>query len=166
MRTIRNYLVIALMFTMVMCSAQDVRTTLGVFIDPNATRKDGFNIGLNLDYQRTVMYNKVNVFYFPNLRGLDYLELSATLCGFNAHLGYFNTHRFYGGFKAGAIFRETNSTPYPMMGFEAGYEWYITDGFCVGFILSTEYRCDNKIWEAQAEPYWRNNGFFKLAIVL
>lgn len=145
--------------------AQDVRTTLGVYSDPNATTKDGFNIGATLDYQRTVMYNKVNVFYFPKLRGVDYLEVSATLLGFNAHIGYFNTHRLHVGYKVGGVFRETGA-PHPIMGFEVGYEWYLTDGFFIGLLATYEYRTDNKIWEAQAEPYWRKNGFIKIGITL
>lgn len=166
-KAIKNYLTIAFMFLVVMCSkAQDVRTTIGIYSDPVATDKDGFNIGATLDYQRTVMYLKVNLFYFPNLRGLDYLEVSATLLGFNAHLGYFNTHRIHGGFKTGGVFRETTGAPHPMMGFESGYEWYITDDFFIGLLASYEYRTDNKVWQANAEPFWRKNGYIKIGITL
>lgn len=167
MKNLKNYLVIAFMFAMVMCSkAQDVRTTIGLYTDLNATRIDGFNIGATLDYQREYMYNKVNVFWFPNLRGLDYLEVSATLLGFNKHIGYFKTHRLHLGLKAGGVFRETSGVLNPMMGFEGGYEWYITDVFYIGLLATTEYRTDNKVWDTQAEPFWRNNGYFKIGFKL
>lgn len=168
MKTIRNIIVIILIIIGGMClaNAQDVRTTISFKTDPVATVKDGFNLGTSLDYQRSVMYNKLNLFYFPSLNGLDYLEVSATLLGFNAHLGYFNTQRVYGGFKTGGVLREGTSVPHPMMGFEGGYEYYITDGFFIGIGLSAEYRTDSKVWEAKAEPFWRNNGYVKIGVTL
>ena len=158
---------LALILTSVLSiNAQDVRTTLGVFFDPNATRIDGFNVGVNLEYQRTVMYNKLTVFYFPNLRGKDYLELSATIMGFNHHLGYFKTHRLNVGFKCGLIIRETSGAPHPMLGAEGGYQWYLTKNLYLGVIGSYEYRVDNKVWDASAEPYWRLNGYATIGFTL
>lgn len=147
-------------------SSQDVRTTLGLYSDPNATRIDGFNIGMTLDYQRQIGYNKVNIFWFPNLRGLDYFEVSATVLGFNKHIGYFKIHRLHAGFKLGAVFRESSGTPNPMLGFESGYECYITPDFYIGVLATQEYRTDNKVWNSQAQPFWRGNGYFKIGFKL
>lgn len=154
----------SMLFSMVI-SAQDIRNTVYAYSDPVATYKDGFNIGFGFDYQREHSYNTVSLFLFPDLRGLNYTELTASH-GVNIHLGYFNNHRFYGGLKAGGVWRETGKAPYGIIGFNGGYEYHFNNGFFIGGMLGYDFRSDGKIWSAKDSGYWRKNGWIKIGFTL
>ena len=140
--------------------SQDKRFTLHTFTDPNATIKDGFNIGLGIEYQMTIMYFKAQTFYFPGLNGKGYLDYEGTVLGFNLH-SKFDDYRLFTGFKAGFIHRD--NVTFPKVGLEAGFDYYFRD-FYIGIQLSRDYRSDGKIWNVK--NYWRNNGFLKIGIEL
>lgn len=129
-----------------------------LFVDPVATDKDGFNIGASVDFQMKYVYFKAQTFYFPKLRGVDYLEVSGVPLGFNVFSKH-NEYRIYTGLKLGFLHREQW---HAIAGLEGGVDININKNFFIGFMLSYDYREDNKIWDARAEPYWRLNGIAKL----
>lgn len=145
----------------------DVRFTSGIFIDPNATIKDGFNSGGWVEYQMDIYYNKAQFFYFPNLRGNTYFELAGVPLGLNYHFGDWKEFRGYGGLKIGAIKRV--GAPFTgMMGGEYGIDFYPQGlkkhAVYLGLMGSYDYRGDGGIWEDHARPYWRGSGFIKAGI--
>lgn len=170
MKTINRKLFIAItaVFMLLMvglitrCNAQDKRFTVFGYTDPGATVKDGFNIGVGIEYQMTVNYFKAQTFVFPNLRGKTYTEITGTPLGFNLHF-LKNQARVYTGLKLGAIIRDGG--PHATAGIEAGIDYYfngLNNGLYVGLIASKDYRTDGKVWEVDIEPYWRNSGFIKI----
>ena len=111
---------------------QEERFTAGAILDPQATLKDGFNIGFALEYQMTHMYFKIQTFIFPELRGKSYIDYTASV-GYNYQVGIFRNYRAFVGVKAGTIFREAGHATY---GGELGFEWYPSgseNGFYVGW---------------------------------
>lgn len=152
---------LGLLFSSTVINSQDreLKFSTALIIDPNATIKDGFNIGISLDYQMTLMYFKLQAFYFPKLNNVDYLELSGVLIGFNYHNNR-NLYRVYSGFKLGTIRREQN--PFPMIGIESGLDINFSKKMYLGLMATYNYRIDGKIWESHSDPYWRLSGFVKI----
>jgi len=140
--------------------AQDKRFAAFAKVDPNATLKDGFNIGLGVEYQMTVMYFKAQLFAFPELRGKNYFDYTASV-GFNHHTR-FEEWRIYAGMKAGTIFRD--GTPFPTYGFETGIEYYFGNGLYLGIELTRDRRTDGRVWDSDIVPYFRNSGFTKIGL--
>lgn len=140
-------------------NGQDKRFTAYAFSHPG--HKDGFNIGVGVDYQMTIMYFKAQYFVFPELNGITYNEVVGVV-GFNHHLGMFDTFRIFGGFKAGLLYR---NGPYPVVGGEVGFDWYIPNtNIFIGVNSHLTYREDGKQWEVNAEEYWRGSNFIRLGI--
>lgn len=141
--------------------AQDVQNTLAIFTDPYATYKDGYNMGVEFQYQRTYSYNKAHLFHFPNLKGLNYTELTIAH-GFNKHFGkYYNDYRLYAEIQVGGILRETGTTIYPKIGFYAGFEWYIPNtNMFIGFNTGADYATDSKVWDSQLDAFWRPKNLY------
>lgn len=140
---------ILLLFPLLMFS-QDKRFTLSAHFEvpDKNTHTDkldfGFNMGLELDYQRTVMYNNAEIYYFPDLNGLDYFHVEGTLLGFN----WFDMDdywRYYLGLlKGGFILRPR--TFGPMVGSDIGIEHYFSD-FFMGLETGWDYKMDDKAWD-------------------
>lgn len=142
--------------------AQDKRFTAFVMTDPIATTKDGFNLGIGIEYQMTIFYFKARAFSFPELRGASYFDLYGAI-GLNYH-NRWNEIRIFGGVKGGNIWRD-GKTPYPSYGVEAGFEYYPNgsdSGIYFGLQGSYIFRTDDKFWNSQATGYWRENGFVKI----
>ena len=158
---------VILILGMLMCSltqAQDVRFAAYGIVDGNATIKDGFNIGVGVEYQMTVMYFKAQAYIFPDLRGKSYFEMTGSI-GFNAHLNRWKEWRIFTGLKLGKIQRD--GLPFPTYGFEGGIEWYPNgDGDGIYFGLQGEYlrRTDGKVWDVDIPPYWRGSTFIKVGV--
>lgn len=104
----------------------------------------GFNIGLAIDYQRTVMYNNVEVFVFPGLNDLGYMHVEGTLVGFNFHLDQDHWRTYIGALKGGFINR--GNYWYPMVGFDGGIEFYLASGLFIGGEAGWDWKTDDKYW--------------------
>ena len=123
------------------CYSQDVRFNTSIMTDPSATIKDGFNIGTSIEYQMTYTYTKVELFVFPKLRGMNYVQLYCTpFTALNFHL-LDNHLRVFVGFKVGFLMRE--NSVYPSIAFESGLEYYFTNNIYIG--LQSEYNYRNDI---------------------
>lgn len=158
----KKFIVIIVIFAMTYCAkAQDKRFTVFAFTDPNATVKDGFNMGLGIDYQMTILYFKAQVFVFPDLRGKKYIEVTGTPLGFNQHFGM-DFWRTYQGMKLGLIYRDG---PHPTIGAEAGIDYYFK-GYNNGLFISVggsyDYRGDGKEEEPDIKDYMRLSGNFRI----
>ena len=148
------------------CSiSQDKRFAFFGYTDAVATYHDGFNIGLGIEYQMSVVYFKAQAFVFPDLRGKKYIELTGTVLGFNQHFNM-DSWRLYEGFKVGVIIRDF---VHPTVGLESGLEYYFNgynDGVYVGFGGSYDLRTDGKEEEPDIKNYWRLSGLIKIGITL
>jgi hypothetical protein len=147
---------IPLMLMTFMGISQNDRFTFAVNTEPYAY-DDGFNIGASIEYQMELMYFKAQAFAFPGLNGKGYFDWEGTLLGFNLR-NRFDTDRIYAGFKVGLIYREG---PHPKAGLEVGYEHYFRNGFYIGMEPSYDYRTDGRVWETDADNYWRLNNKIK-----
>lgn len=159
-KTVLTLLLIIVVTTL--SKAQDVRFKAFTFTDPIATTKDGFNIGLGIEYQMSVVYFKAQTFVFPDLRGYTYTELTGTPLGFNYH-DRFRNFRAYTGLKLGVILRDGGT--HPTYGGEVGVEYYPngeSQGFNFGIMLSRDRRTDGRVHDISIEPYFRNSGFITL----
>jgi len=136
----------------------DERFTLSVNTEPNAF-KDGFNIGVDINYQMTYTYFSFGVFSFPNLNNVGYLQIHGTPIGFNLH-SRFRDFRGYTGLILGTNIREGN--PNAIAGIEGGLEWYFKK---IGIGINS-----NFIRRGDAEFYggkeWMLNTAVKFIIVL
>lgn len=140
---------IILLFPILIFS-QDKRFTLSAHFelpDKNTHTKKldfGFNMGLELDYQRTVMYNNAEAYYFPDLNDMDYFHFQGTLIGFN----WFDRDdcwRYYLGLlKGGFILRPTTFAP--MVGSDTGIEHYFRS-FFIGLETGYDWKRDDKAWD-------------------
>ena len=152
-------LTIIIVLTSFKTYSQDKRFTVYGYTDPSATHKDGFNIGMGIEYQMQNTYVKTQLFAFPNLRGKDYLEWSTVpFTSYNLH-SFNDKWRLYSGFKLGLIKREST---HPFIGFEGGIDYYFNNGTYIGLISSYDLRTDGKEWEADIPDYWRFSGFIKV----
>ena len=161
-KRLKTIVLILLILTSVLyATAQDKRFAAYTYTDPVATKKDGFNIGFGIEYQMSIMYFKAQTFVFPDLRGKDYLDYTGTV-GFNYH-NFWNNIRLFTGLKLGSIIRD--NAPNATWGFEIGFEFYpnaTENGIYYGVQFSKDRRTDNTVWEAHAEPYWRDTGVVKV----
>ena len=106
--------------------SQDKRFTFGIYTEPNAIVKDGFNIGAEIEYQMHLMYFKAGVYTFPNLNNVGYTQLYGVPLGFNFH-SKFDEWRYFAGLQLGVNYREGN--PNPIAGPETGIERYFGNFF-------------------------------------
>ncbi|TXE18599.1 hypothetical protein ES692_06030 [Psychroserpens burtonensis] len=165
MKTIFKYTIVMLMLMHITkIEAQDKRFTFSVYTEPQHystdiwNEADGFNIGLAIEYQMTIMYLKAQTFIFPDLNGATYFDFQATLIGFNHHSKRDN-YRIFAGGKAGLIKRE--SYTYPVVGLEYGFEYYFDNTFFIGLQASNDYRTDDKYWDSSASGYMSFNAGLK-----
>jgi len=157
-------------FISINLTAQDKRFTLSAqseLADKNTHNKGfdyGFNIGAELNYQRTVMYNNAEVYVFPGLNGLDYFHLEGTLIGFNHH-SFNERWRYYLGLlKGGFIVRE--KTFGPMVGFDFGIEFYFKNGLFIGGESGYDWKMDDKAWDVNGTGHGVWFTAFKIGITL
>jgi hypothetical protein len=155
MKTIKIILLLASMS----CIAQ-TRSTLSIGTEPNAIVKDGFNASLKFTYQMEKCYLGAAVFTFPELNKVGYNAIYG-FGGINFTLDRWNENRVYTGVLLGYAYREGNT--YPLVGYEAGYEYYITEWFGVGVNGSMHYRADAEFYDGSKNVF---NGEFKIIFVL
>jgi hypothetical protein len=149
--------------------AQDVRFTASIYAEPQHystqlyKKADGFNIGAQIEYQMTLTYFDAEVFFFPDLNGIDYFHAQATLLGFNFHDRYKKTRVYLGLIKIGVATRNFDG-PHPMVGVDLGIEQYFGD-FYVGLQTGWDYRTDNKYYSNADKGFIRNNSGIRLGYV-
>jgi len=155
MKTIKT---IILLFVCAVSCAQnyDKRFTVSINTEPNAIIKDGFNFGVNIDYQMTYTYFKAGIYSFPDLNKVGYFQYHGAI-GLNKHLGLFEDSRVYLGLVLGANFRQGNSNP--IAGVEVGYQYYISEKIGIGVNASELYRGDSKYYGSDRVVY---NGSIEL----
>lgn len=139
--------------------AQDKRFTFGVYTEPNAIVKDGFNFGVEIEYQMHYLYFKAGTFQFPNLNGIGYAGYYGVPIGFNLH-SKFSEWRGYTGLQLGFNVREGN--PNPTAGIEAGIDRYFRE-FYIGLIGSYIKRGDAEFYGGNE---WVYNVGVKIGIEL
>lgn len=176
-KNIRNYLfLIVMLLSVLLAKAQDKRFTASIYTEPqhfgilsentdaliHFKDPDGFNFGLQVEYQMQFMYLKAQTFIFPDLKGETYYDFQGTLLGFNYH-PTFSNYRLYTGGKLGFIKRSRYT--YPMAGVEFGLEFYFGD-FYIGSETSWNWRTDDKFWSSTANGYGRWSSGIKFGIVL
>ena len=156
MKTIKLLLLLA----STVCLAQETRSTISIGTEPNAIIKDGFNASAKFTYQMEKGYIGTAVFTFPELNGIGYNAFYG-FGGFNFKLDRWNKHRIYFGGLLGFAFREGNT--YPLAGYEAGYEYYITKRFGIGVNGAMHYRADADFYDGVKNVF---NGEVKIIFVL
>ena len=150
-------------------NAQDKRFTLSLyteFPDKN-THNEKFDYALNggmqIEYQMSIVYFDAEIYHVADLNGMSYTHLQGTVLGFNGH-SRFDEWRFYvGAIKLGMIFRDRYI--YPMFGSDVGLEYYFND-FYIGLQFGQDFCTDDKLWNTDAEGFWRYNAGLRLGIEL
>ena len=164
----KKLLTIALLLSVMLVGAQDVRWTLSAETatpDQN-THTDKFeyapNLGVALTYQRAVMYQDIELYFVSQLNNIDYLHFQSTLAGFNIHVN--SKWRFYSGvIRPGLILRDGHV--YPMIGIDGGLEFYFNSGIFLGLKTGFDHKTDNKLWnEDGGHDVWYVKG--KIGITL
>lgn len=117
------------------------------FISIGDWKGDGFNIGAGIEYQSNIVYVKAQTYYFPDLKGIDYLDLGGAF-GFNwqSHMRYWRT---YIGFTGGRIWRN-GTGDYAYLGAETGIDYYFNgymgNGLFMGIQSSVTSSTDSKYY--------------------
>jgi len=155
-KLLTTMLLVATMVT----SAQnlDERFALSFSTEPNAW-SDGFNIGVDLNYQMTYLYFSIGSYSFPNLNQVGYFQIHGVPIGFNLH-SRFRDFRGYTGLILGTNIREGN--PNAIAGIEGGLEWYFS-GVGVGINSNYIRRSDSDFYGGKP---WVLNTAVKFIIVL
>jgi len=147
--------------------AQDVRFTAGIYTElaDKNTHNDsydyGFNLGVHIEYQMTVVYFDFDMFLFPDLNKTTKVEFQATCLGFNHHSRFQDWRFKLGVIKPGLIKREGYT--YPMMGSDFGIERYFGN-FYIGGEVSGNWKSDDKYWDPEGTGYYQVNAGLKLGI--
>lgn len=140
--------------------SENERFTFAAFTDPGATFSDGFNMGVEIEYQGKWGYVRPAYMVFPNLRGKDYSDLIGSL-GFNIH-NRSRTLRAYAGIRLGTIFRA--GQPHATWGQEIGFDVYTRNGFFFGLRRTNDRRTDAIVWGINQEPYWLQSNYLRLGV--
>lgn len=133
---------------------------LAIVVDPSASiEKNGLNIGAEIEYNGSV-YTRASVTSFSSLKG-GYLDLVGA-AGINFTSGMWEQLRYYAGFRAGFIVRESNG--YPTAGIECGIDYVINEKLVLGIRATRDKRGDFAFYGEA--PEMRNSGFIKIGIKL
>ena len=121
-------------------------TAINISSDPNALISDNtFVIAGELERVETGFYFKAG-FEYASLEG-DYKYLYNVL-GINVKFGYFDTFRWYTGFKSGFAFR---GGEYVNFGGEAGLNYDLNNGILLGLRTDYIYRGDWLYWKGDPD---------------
>ena len=120
---------------------------LGDWVQPNF-KNDGFNIGVNYEYQNKLIYVGPQVFFFPELNDITYLHVIGRF-GFNKEFGMWNKFRVYVGGRAGMIYREGGGLNYALLGGEIGAQYTFKNGLFFTLAGSRNSRTDSQLWSNQ-----------------
>lgn len=131
-----------------------------IVIDPSASiEKSGLNIGAEIEYNGTV-YTRASITSFSSIKG-GYLDFVG-VAGINFTSGIWEQFRYYAGFRAGFIVRQSNG--YPTAGIECGIDYVINEKWVLGIRATRDKRGDFEFYGEQ--PEIRNSGFIKIGIKL
>jgi hypothetical protein len=131
-------------------SAQDKRFSLSLrteLADKNTHNDEydyGFNIGVQIEYQMTIIYLNAETYWFPGLNGLDYLHFQGTVLGFNHHSWNEKWRIYLGVLKPGFILR--GGGPHALFGHDLGVEHYFNDKYYIGIETGINNKGDSKLW--------------------
>lgn len=139
--------------------SQDKRFTLSAYTEAldinthNDSYDYGFNLGVQIEYQMTIMYFDAEVFWVPDLNNLPYFHFQGTVLGFNHHFGGLDNDQFrigLGVIKPGMV-RRTRT--HAMIGSDLNFEWYTDTGLFFGITGKYDWRHDDKEWDSQGEGH-------------
>jgi hypothetical protein len=153
----KKLIVISLMLFALWGNSQDKRFTMFArteLADKN-THNDvydyGFNIGVGINYQMTIIYVEAEVYYFPDLNGIDYTHIQGTILGFNHHSRFEDWRFAVGLIRPGFIIRD--GSPHAIIGFDAGIEHYFESGGYIGFKTGYDAKGDSQLWSNEDVHY-------------
>lgn len=133
--------------------------TATIAVDPSATIKENSpNLVAELELVTYRFYVKASVQTLPDLEG-GYFDYGGAV-GFNIFLNRWKTTRTYYGARLGTIRRGGNG--YPLVGFEGGIDFDITQEVFIGLRGTGDYREDFKYWGGDAEI--RYSGFIRVGL--
>jgi hypothetical protein len=114
-------------------------TQIGFWVDPTVTDK-GFQLGVEI--QKIMHWGFVGV-SLSHYEALDpnYTDIVG-FGGINFNLFAYEPVRYYGGIRAGALFR--GSSFYPLVGIVAGFDWEVLPGVLLGLRGWIDHREDQK----------------------
>ena len=143
-------LTLSLIMFCVLGNAQDKRFTLSArteLADKNTHTEVfdyGFNIGVEIEYQMNLLFFNAEVYYFPDLNGIDYTHFQGTVLGINYH-SRFDEWRVYASFiRPGFIIREGG--PHALFGQDIGVEWYFNEKNYIGIKTGYDIKAESKVW--------------------
>jgi len=119
---------------------------ISVFSSPGAY-SDGFNIGVNYEYQNRTIYVGPEIFYFPDLNNITYAHVLARF-GFNYEFGYFTKWRPYVGTRLGVIYREGGGFNYANIGGEMGGQVTFANGVFFRLAGALDARTDSQLYSS------------------
>lgn len=146
----RRLIAIPLLLLALMGTAQEKRATVSArteLADKN-THNDGydygFNIGIGITYQMTIMYVEAEIYWFPGLNDIDYLHFQGTILGFNHH-SYNERWRYsLGLLRPGFVLR--GGGPHALFGSDVAIERYFNNGNFIGIKSGYDTKGDSKLW--------------------
>lgn len=141
-------------------------TFINILADPSASIKErSLNVVFEIEHISYWKYVKANIQVLPSLKG-GYLDVTGGF-GVNLTSGYFDEVRYYSGIRLGVIkrgFTEDETYTYPLVGFEGGIDFKITEKLVLGLRGTGDYRSDFKYSGADASM--RYSGFIKFGFKL
>lgn len=132
--------------------------TISTSIDPmSSIKENGLNIVGEIEYVGFI-YSKVGFESFSVLTG-GYKDIHGVF-GVNLTSGYFETFRYYGGFRSSMVFRGGSYAWNP--GLELGVDYKLSDNFFIGLRSTLDRRNDQRIQDFSLIPENQISGFIRL----
>lgn len=132
--------------------------TISASVDPTSSIKEkGLDIVAEIEYVGLI-YTKFGFESFSALKG-GYTDIHGGL-GVNVTSGYFDTFRYYGGFRSSMVFRNSSYAWNP--GLELGIDYKLSDNFFIGLRSTLDRRNDQKIQDYSLKPENQISGFIRL----
>tara|TARA_R110000772_G_C13310310_1_gene440336 strand:- start:12876 stop:13400 length:525 start_codon:yes stop_codon:yes gene_type:complete len=127
-------------------SAAGTYIDLGDWIQPNYS-DDGFNYGVQYDFQMRIPYVGAEILLFPDLNEINYTHIILR-AGAGYEIGNPVGVKWRGniGFRGGRIFRAGYDGPYALIGLEVGVQMSLPFGLIGKLIYARDTKSDAAIW--------------------
>lgn len=136
-------LIIFMVYGCMSFGQKDSTNSLSLITSPGSY-EDGFNFGLQFEYQNDSFYVGPEIFVFPNLHDKTYTH-GIVRIGLNTHLDVFKQWRIFGGARLGPIFRDNNF--YALIGGEGGIVYtFQRSNLFLGLSAAYDAKTDSKLW--------------------
>jgi len=142
----KRILIVLLILCAGVTKAQDNSHNLNIITAPGAYN-DGFNVGVQWDFQMGIPYIGVELFHFAELNDITYNHV-VLRAGVGYEIGNPVGVQWRGniGFRGGRVFRTGHQGPFALLGLEIGAQMTLPSGLYGKLVYGRDTKTDSAIW--------------------